>query len=62
MAPFLETIWLQGRASIEFLVLDHKSRVPTYRLCPPGEPNEAMGQRVPNRRMVPAIEQRTTRL
>jgi len=62
MAPFLETRWLQGRASIEFLVLDHKSRVPTYRLCPPGEPNKAMDQRVPNRRMVPAIEQRTTRL
>ncbi len=29
------------------------------RLCPPGKPNKAMGQRVPDRRMVPAFSWRT---
>ena len=31
-----------------------RSRVPTDRLCPSGEPNEAMALRCPDRRMVPA--------
>ena len=39
-----------------------QARVPRDRLCPPGEPNEAMGPRAPDRRMVPALERRTNRL
>lgn len=38
------------------------ARVPPDRLCPSGELNKTMSQRVPNRRIVPAREPRTPRL
>ena len=53
MASNLETRWFWGRASRSNLVPELTTGVPTKRLCPPGEPNKAMGQRVPDRRVVP---------
>jgi len=47
---------------MEVLVPDYQSGVPTDRLCPPGEPNQAMGARVPHRRMVPTLQWRAKRL
>jgi transposase len=46
--------WISG--------LGPRVRVPTDRLCAPGEPNEAMGHRAPDRRMVPVPGRRTQRL
>ena len=36
-------------------VTKEQAEVPTNRLCPSGEPNEAMALRCPNSRMVPAF-------
>jgi hypothetical protein len=38
-----------------FSVTQEKPEVPSDRLCPSGEPNEAMAHRCPNSRMVPAF-------
>jgi hypothetical protein len=42
--------------------LRRKRKPPTDRLCPSGEPNEAMAPRCPDRRMVPAIARERTGL
>ncbi len=52
MAQYPETSRNRRRAPIAFLDAARRA-VPTYRLCPCGVPNKALGQRAPNRRMVP---------
>ncbi len=61
MAQYPETSRNRRRAPIAFLDAARRA-VPTYRLCPCGVPNKALGQRAPNRRMVPTLWRRTTRL
>jgi len=58
MAQYPETSRNRRRVSIE-KVGSAWSEVPTDRLCPSGVPNEAMGRRVPDRRMVPTLSWRT---
>jgi hypothetical protein len=57
-----ETRTVQGRVSIEMLDRAHGPESPRIGYAPPGEPNEAMGHRVPDRRMVPAPRRRTPKL
>ena len=58
MAQYPETSRNRRRASIARLDAAPRA-VPKNRLCPCGVPNEALGHRAPNRRMVPTLSWRT---
>ena len=53
------TAWPRGRASINFLTNDVRSKGPTCKLCPSEEPKEAMADTGPDGRMVPTFMWRT---